>query len=56
MLKVIKKLKKVFDDDYSLLREEAIETCKKNEIPLTEENILNVLEMIKFRKDREKVV
>lgn len=55
MTTLLKKVKKVLNSN-TALREEAIETCKKNEIPLTEDNILNVLEMIKFRKERSNLI
>ena len=54
MNKLINKFKVAFKFE-SILREEAIKTCITNEIPLTEDNILNVIEMIQFRKDRTNI-
>lgn len=52
MTKVISKVRNFFNP-VSNLRKEAIEACIKNDIPLTEDNILNVVEMIKFKKERK---
>lgn len=52
MTRIISKVKNFFNP-LNNLREEAIETCIKNEIPLTEDNILNVIEMIKFNNERK---
>lgn len=54
MTKTITKVKNFFNP-VSGLRKEAIETCIKNDIPLTDDNILNVVEMIKFRKERKEI-
>jgi hypothetical protein len=36
----------------SLRREEAIKTCIENEIPLTEANIMHMMEQLKFQNKR----
>lgn len=51
IIRIIKSIYKVF----SIKEDEAIYACLKKDIPLTDENILHMIEIIKQDKERKKL-